>query len=64
MKSTTPRTLCSTLSSSRTPRTEKESTYNSNKTGSNALALPQTPVFSANLHELDETVKGMNESSE
>ena len=42
-----------------------EVTYHSNKTEHNAsLALPKTSVLSANLQELDETVKAMMETSE
>ena len=53
-------TTNSKLPSVRTPQTEKESTYNSNKQGCSALALSKT----ANLQELDETVKEMMERSE
>ena len=34
------------------------------KTGSNSLALPKTSIMSADLQELDETVKTMMEISE
>ena len=39
-------------------------TADDRKTGSNALALPKVSVLSANLQELDETVKTMMETSE
>ena len=39
-------------------------TADDRKTGSNALALPKISVLSANLQELDETVKTMMETSE
>ena len=42
----------------------RETTHDSNKTGSNTLALHQTSVMSAELQELDETVKAMMETSE
>ena len=42
----------------------RETTHDSNKTGSNTLALPQTSVMSAELQELDETVKAMMETIE
>ena len=66
----------STRLSSITEQIETETTYKHNKTGSNALALPKTSVFSANLQvrlrnlatsnlqELDDTVKSMMETSE
>ena len=34
------------------------------KTGSNSLALPKTSIMSADLQELDETVKSMMETSQ
>ena len=59
------KTAKSILPSSRTPKTEKESTYNPNEEiGSSAVAVPKTPGISTNLQELDETVKEMMESSE
>ena len=66
----------STRLSSITEHIETETTYEHNKTGSNALALPKTSVFSANLQvrlrnlatsnlqELDDTIKTMMETSE
>ena len=48
----------------KTQQTMRETTHGSNKTGSNTLALPQTSVMSAELQELDETVKAMMETSE
>ena len=42
----------------------RETTHDSNRTGSNTLALPQTSLMSAELQELDETVKAMMETSE
>ena len=42
----------------------RETTHDSNKTGSNTLVLHQTSVMSAELQELDETVKAMMETSE
>ena len=48
---------------SRTPQIGNETTDDT-KTGSNTLALPKTPLLSANLQELDETVKEMMKSSE
>ena len=39
-------------------------TADDRKTGSNALALPKVSVLSANLQELDETVKAMMKTSE
>ena len=47
----------------KTQQTMRETTHDSNKTGSNTLALPQTSVMSAELQELDETVKAMMETS-
>ena len=49
---------------SRPQQIVQETTYDPNKTVSNALALPKTSVQSANLQELDETVKAMMETSE
>ena len=49
---------------SRTPQIKNETMDNSTKTGSNALAVPQTSIMSADLRELDETVKAMMETSE
>ena len=49
---------------SRTPQIKNETTADSTKTGSNALALPKTSIMSAELQELDETVKAMMETSE
>ena len=50
---------------SRISKLLNEETYHSNKTEHNAsLALPKTSVLSANLQELDETVKAMMETSE
>ena len=49
---------------SRTPQIKNETMDNSTKTGSNALAVPQTSIMSADLRELDETVKTMMETSE
>ena len=54
----------SKLPISRPQQIIKETTYNSNLKVSNALTLPKTSVFSANLQELDETVKAMMETSE
>ena len=66
----------STRLSSITEQIETETTYEHNKTGSNALALPKTSLFSANLQvrlrnratsnlqELDDTIKTMMETSE
>ena len=48
---------------SRTSQIENETTHDT-KTGGNASALPKTPLLSANLQELDETVKEMMKSSE
>ena len=48
---------------SRTQQIDNETTDDT-KTGSNALALPKTPLLSANLQELDETVKAMMKTSE
>ena len=49
---------------SRTELIEKETIYDPNIRANNALALPKSPVQSANLQELDETVKAMMETSE
>ena len=54
----------SKLPTSKTQQTMKETTFDSHKTGGNALTLPKTSVMSANLQELDETVKAMMETSE
>ena len=49
----------------RTQRLEETATDAPNKTGNNLLALiPETSELSANLQELDETVKAMMETSE
>ena len=48
----------------KTPQTENETTYDSNKTGNNVLALPKTSVLPASLQKLDETVKAMMGQSE
>ena len=48
---------------SRTQQIDNETTDDT-KTGSNALALPKTPLLAANLQELDETVKEMMKTSE
>ena len=48
---------------SRTQEIDNE-TIDDTKTGSNALALPKTPLLAANLQELDETVKSMMETSQ
>ena len=42
----------------------KATTYDSYQTGCNVLALPKTSVMSADLQQLDETVKGMMDTSE
>ena len=52
------------LSTPKTQQTKKATTFDSHKTGSNALALPKTSVMSADLQQLDETVKGMMDTSE
>ena len=57
-------TTDSKLPTSKTQQTMKETTFDSHKTGGNALTLPKTSVMSANLQELDETVKAMMETSE
>ena len=50
---------------SRISKTLNEVTYYSNETEHNAsIALPKTSVLSANVQELDETVKAMMETSE
>ena len=49
---------------SRTELIEKETIYDPNIRANNALSLPQPSVQSANLQELDETVKAMMETSE
>ena len=49
---------------SRTPQSENETMDYSIKTGNNTLALLKTSVLSADLKELDETVKAMMETSE
>ena len=54
----------SKLPTSKTQQTMKETTFEPHKTGGNALTLPKTSVMSANLQELDETVKAMMETSE
>ena len=48
----------------KTQQTMKATTYDSYQTGSNVLALPKTSVMSADLQQLDETVKGMMDTSE
>ena len=48
---------------SRTQQIDNETTYDT-KTGSNALALPKSPILATNLQELDETVKAMMKTSE
>ena len=49
---------------SRTLQMKNETTDDSNRMGYNALVLPKTSVLSANLEQLDETVKEMMDSSE
>ena len=49
---------------SKTQQAKKDSTDGPHKTDSTALALPKTTVMSADLQELDETVKTMMETSE
>ena len=49
---------------SRKPHIKNETTGYPNKTGINLLAPPKTSVFSADLQELDETVKAMMQPSE
>ena len=49
---------------SRTPQSENETMDYSIKTGNNTLALLKTSVLSADLKELDESVKAMMETSE
>ena len=53
-----------TAAISRKPQIKNETTDYPNKTGTNLLALPKTSVFSADLQELDETVKAMMQPSE
>ena len=54
----------SKLPTPKTQQTMKATTYDSYKTGSNTLVLPKTSVMSADLQQLDETVKGMMDTSE
>ena len=57
-------TTDSKLPTSKTQQTMKETTFDSHKTGGNALTQSKTSVMSAKLQELDETVKAMMETSE